>query len=137
MQKFIQENEELKYRVKLTGKQSKQEIAVLMQQSSFFVSPSEHETFGLVIAEAMSSGLPVIVGNETAPKEFVDNSSGILIPPRDIDALVVAMVQLIEHLNDYDSAAIRQTILDRFSFEAFGERLDGIYRDLITNRCVV
>ena len=110
---------------------TKEEIAKELKKAAFFVFPSEHETFGIVIAEAMASGLPVIVGEETAPKEFVDKESGLLVPPRDVDAIASAMKFMIEHLSDYDSETIREKIVNRFGFEEFGKRLNQIYRKLI------
>ena len=132
---LLQSDERLRGRVKMTGMLSKAEIAEYMQAASFFVYPSVHETFGLVIAEAMSSGLPVIVGNETAPKEYVDSECGLLVPPEDVKSISDAMRVMIEHRARYDARAIRQKVVERFGFEAFGRQLSGIYKNL-KNQCV-
>lgn len=121
---------QLANRVRLTGQLRKMEIAREFRRASFLVFPSEHETFGLVIAEAMAAGLPVIVGNETAPKEFVDAECGLLVPPLDIDAIAQAMEYLIQHLAEFDSSAIRRKVVQRFGFEVFGKRLYEIYREV-------
>jgi len=102
-----------------------------MRKSSFFVFPSEHETFGIVIAEAMATGLPVIVGNETAPKEFVDEEAGLLVSPRDTAAIENAMEYLINNLAKYDPQRIREKIVSRFGFDAFGQNLNAIYKEFI------
>jgi glycosyltransferase involved in cell wall biosynthesis len=128
---FIRENEVLSNFVILKGQLKKEEISYEMKKASFFVFPSEHETFGIVIAEAMSSGLPVIVGNETAPKEFVDSDSGVLVPPKNIDAIANAMECMINNISNYDSELIRKKIVSRFSFEEFGKKLNQIYREFV------
>ena len=78
----------------------------------------------------MSCGLPVIVGNLTAPQEYVPKDSGILIPPDDIAAMANSMQQLIHQLNSYQPAGIRQHIIANFSFDVFGHRLNTIYEGL-------
>jgi len=129
---FLNENPPLAGKVKLAGKLSKAGISSHLQESDFFVYPSEHETFGLVIAEAMSCGLPVIVGNLTAPKEYVDEDSGLLIAPMDIDKISEAIEYMINNYSNYNSQLIRQKVVSRFGFDAFGERLMDIYRDLLS-----
>ena len=124
---YLEINPTLKAKVTLTGSLSKADIANQMQAADFFVFPSRHESFGLVIAEAMSCGLPVIVGNKTAPKEYVGKDAGILIPPDDIDSLADAMQQLIDNLSTYNVSVIRQHIVSNFSFTVFGLRLKDIY----------
>jgi glycosyltransferase involved in cell wall biosynthesis len=128
---YLQANPALQEKVTLTGSLSKAEIAKQMQAADFFVFPSRHESFGLVIAEALSCGLPVIAGNLTAPQEYVPAAGGLLVPPDDPDALTKAMQQMIDRLSDYKPAGIRQHITDRFSFAVFGKRLELIYRSLI------
>ena len=124
---YIEQNEVLKSKIHLKGSMSKAEIALQMQEADFLVFPSRHESFGLVIAEALSCGLPVIVGNLTAPKEYVTNDCGILIPPDDISAMANAMQQLILHHISYQPISIRHYIINNFSFEIFGQRLKTIY----------
>lgn len=128
---YLAQNPALKEKVTLTGSLSKAEIAKQMQAAGLFVFPSRHESFGLVIAEALSCGLPVIVGNLTAPKEYVPADSGLLVPPDDVEALAKAMQQMIDHLPGYKPAVIRKHITDHFSFAVFGERLNAIYHSLL------
>ena len=92
---YLNNKPALKSKVKLTGQLSKSEIAFEMQHSDFLVFPSKHESFGLVITEALSSGLPVIVGNTTAPIEFVNSENGKTVQFDDINAIANAIENMI------------------------------------------
>lgn len=128
---YIQEHKHLQHRVFLKGQLSKTEIALEMQKADCLVFPSRHESFGLVISEALSCGLPVIVGNKTAPKEFVNDSCGVLVPADDVDAIAKAMEHLVNNRSFYFPDAIRNHMINRFGFENFGNRLKHIYQGLI------
>ena len=131
---FLAEHPNLKERVVLKGKQSKAELAQEMQSADFFVFPSRHESFGLVIAEAMSCGLPVITSNQTAPREFVNDQSGVLVSPDDIEEISKAMQGMIKDLSSYDSTTIREGVVKKFSFENFGKKLSNIYQSLLNKQ---
>ena len=130
LEQFIKTNQ-LAQKVILKGSLSKAEIANIYHSCSFMVFPSRHETFGLVAAEALCCGLPVICTNKTAPKEFINSNNGILVEPDDIDAIANAMSKMIENIHEYSSNEIHQGIKDRFGLENFGKYLIGIYRSLI------
>lgn len=123
------ESKSCKERIVLKGGLSKAEIAKEMQKADFFVFPSRHESFGLVIAEAISCGLPVIVGNQTAPKEYVSKDCGLLVAPDDVDAMAKAMEQLISTFTTYNASAMHKQMASVFGFEAFGKRLKFIYQE--------
>ena len=120
-------NNNLQARIKLLGAKTKEEIAVELNYSGFFVFPSEHETFGLVVAEAMASGLPVITSDTSAFPEFVGEETGILVNPLSISDLSEALLTMIENYSDYDPQKIRKIIVDRFSMAVFGQRLFDLY----------
>jgi len=61
-----------------TGYLEKPEIAIKLQDSDFFVHPTKVETFGVVVAEALLTGTPVICSNVSALKELVNDKNGIL-----------------------------------------------------------
>jgi len=73
------------------------------RQADIFVMPTRNEAFGLVYQEAAGAALPTIGSRLNAVPEIVDDGrTGVLVPPRDRDALIEAMQRLV------GSAALRQ-----------------------------
>lgn len=67
------------------------------RSSSVFVLPSRFEGFGLVLIEAMASGVPVVSFDcENGPRSIItDGVDGFLIPPFDIDAFAEKVILLM------------------------------------------
>lgn len=60
--------------------------------------PSYYESFGLVYAEAMGAGLPVIASKAGGANEIImDTKNGFLISPGDVNRIKSCIVQLIEN----------------------------------------
>ena len=72
------------------------DLATLYASADVFVCLSETETFGNVVVEAQASGLPAVVALRGATSELVlDGSTGIVVDPRDVDAIRRALVRLL------------------------------------------
>jgi phosphatidylinositol alpha 1,6-mannosyltransferase len=79
----------------LTGHLGGEELATAYASSDLFLFPSETETFGNVTLEAMASGLPVVAADAAGSRSLVDDGvTGLLCPPRDSDAFVLAAARL-------------------------------------------
>jgi glycosyltransferase involved in cell wall biosynthesis len=89
----LEEAPELRGRVIRTGFVDDEELAPLYGGAIAFVFPSLYEGFGLTPLEAMQCGTPVITSNTSALPEVVGDA-GILLDPRDGDALSQAIVDV-------------------------------------------
>jgi glycosyltransferase involved in cell wall biosynthesis len=69
----------------------RKDVPGLLKAADCFVLASRWEGFGVVFAEAMASGLPIVASRVDGIAEVVDAESGILVPPEDVHALAVAM----------------------------------------------
>lgn len=73
----------------------RRDIPSLMKVVDLFVFPSRYEPFGLVVTEAMATGLPVITASCTGAAPLVTPEAGIVLPdPNDSKALAEAMQKL-------------------------------------------
>jgi glycosyltransferase involved in cell wall biosynthesis len=73
----------------------RRDVPDLMKVVDFFVFPSRYEPFGLVVTEAMATGLPVITASCTGAAPLVTPEAGIVLPdPDDAEALAEAMQKL-------------------------------------------
>jgi len=73
-------------------------LAEEMTQGSVLVLPSLSEGFGMVVAQAMACGLPVIVSENTGAADIVeDGKSGFIVPIRDVDAIRTKLLFLYEN----------------------------------------
>lgn len=120
------------HRVKFLGLLSREKVREAMWQSHTFVLPSYVETFGVVLLEAMSTGLPVIATRCGGPDEFVGNQSGILVDTGDVMNLANAMKNLVnKNESDFSSQWIRNNIRINFGRDNVVKKILGIYREVI------
>jgi len=79
-----------------TGHLSGDGISTAYASSDIFLFPSETETFGNVTLEAMASGLAVVCADAAGSRSLVDHEqTGLLCPPRDMDAFELATESLV------------------------------------------
>jgi glycosyltransferase involved in cell wall biosynthesis len=82
-------------RVRLAGAVSESDLAQAYHEADVFVLASYYEGYGMVFAEALARGLPVIGTTGGAIPEAVPKGAGILVPPGNMPALVDALRELI------------------------------------------
>jgi glycosyltransferase involved in cell wall biosynthesis len=82
-------------RITLLGERPPRAVASAYRQADAFVLPSFHEGYGMVYAEAMTYGLPVVATTAGAIPETVPSGAGILVPPGDEPGLARALRRLI------------------------------------------
>jgi glycosyltransferase involved in cell wall biosynthesis len=107
------------------------EVSRFFCECDFFVLNSNFETFSVVTAEALAYGKPVIATKCGGPEEFVKDSCGILIEPRDEGGLVKAMDYMLDNFSRYNSKEIREYAKDKFSSDVVGEEFFRIYEKAI------
>jgi glycosyltransferase involved in cell wall biosynthesis len=114
------ERPELKRQVVFTG--YRREVAEYYAACDIVVHCSrEPEPFGRVVIEGMAAGKPVIAMNEGGPPEIITHGvDGLLVPPRDDEALRRALADLVRHPAQISAlgTAAAHTIRSRFSPEA-------------------
>jgi len=117
--------------VKFHGKITDVKKLKLLQTSDFMVLPSLYESFGVVLIEAMACGKPVITTLSGGQKEFVNKDNGILVPPKDSEALAEAIDYMLDHYSDYSPEKISRYVLERFSPKVVGRQLHETYLEVI------
>ncbi|MEA5513218.1 glycosyltransferase family 4 protein [Nodularia sp. UHCC 0506] len=83
----------LSQRVHFLGQRS--DVPELMKAVDFLVFPSRYEPFGLVVIEAMASGLPVITATSTGAADLVTPESGIVLSDSDDPEALTQAMQLL------------------------------------------
>ena len=101
----------------LPGMIPESQLPVLYRVSNAFVFPSIKEGWGLVVLEAMASGLPVITSNIPPFTEFLSEADAMLVNPNCVDAIALAMKTIIKP--DTAQSLQRQglAISDRYTWE--------------------
>lgn len=97
----------LEGRVTLRGELHSADLYAAYDTSDVFVLPSRHEGYGMVFAEAMARGLPIVACAAGAVSDTVPEDAGHLVPPDDIEALAQALRRTLS------DEAHRRTLADR------------------------
>lgn len=114
-------------KVRFTGLLEGQKLANELASGDFLVLSSNYENMPVVILEALASGLPVVSTDVGGIKEMIDETKGILVEPRNKEALAEAIIKMIETHNDYDPNYLRNSVIERYGYESVGRMLSGMY----------
>ncbi|MFG1211394.1 glycosyltransferase family 4 protein [Xanthobacter flavus] len=82
-------------RIRLAGALHVAALDEAYAAADIFVHPSFYEGYGMVLAEALRRGLPVICTTGGAAGETVPDVAGLKVPPGDVDALAAALRALL------------------------------------------
>jgi teichuronic acid biosynthesis glycosyltransferase TuaC len=123
-------------RLHLLGQLDQARAFALMARADVFALPSSPEGFGLVCAEAMAQGTPVIACHGEGPETFIaDGQSGVLVPPHDVKALADALAEL---LDDRERAAALgaagRRAVAALTWEANARRQLEVYEQVLAAR---
>jgi alpha-1,6-mannosyltransferase len=92
------------------------ELATWLASCDALVHAGCNETFGLVIIEALACGRPVVAANAGAIPEHIDQSVGMLAPPRDARGMAAAIAALFERDLAALGLAARARALQRYTW---------------------
>lgn len=106
-----------------------EEVAEVMRTADAFILPSRFETFGIVVIEAMATGIPVIVSRSGGPESFVLEGENGFIIDQEKEQLSKAMASLKKR--EWDKEVIRNYVTERFSEKAVTSCLVSLYRELL------
>lgn len=104
------------------------------RESSIFVLSSRYEGFGMVLIEAMSQGCACISFDCTAgPREIINNNvDGILVEDQNMDAMTLALSDLIENEDKRERLATEAIkSVDRFSVKNIADKWERLFADLV------
>lgn len=105
------------------------ELLPLYREHDLFLLPSRRETFGLVYAEAMTQGLPVLyTRGQGFDGQFEPGEAGYPVDPDDPRDIAGRAQQILE---DYEAISARCVRLcERYDWEGIARRYAGLYREV-------
>jgi glycosyltransferase involved in cell wall biosynthesis len=96
--------------------------------------PSLLEGFPMITLEAMAMAKPIVATQiEGIVEQITDSNEGILVPPKDAEALASAILRLIKdrELGNRLGAAARSKIESYFSIDKMVEETEMVYFSLL------
>ncbi|MFZ0282419.1 MAG: glycosyltransferase [Bacteroidales bacterium] len=96
-----------------------------------FVLASRDETFGVVVIEAMASGLPVIATDCGGPKEILTRETGLLVARENPPELAKAIRYMSANLESYDKEFIRNYVFEKYGTRTFTESVSRLYQNVV------
>lgn len=104
----------------LPGVLSDADLPKLYRSADAFVFPSVKEGWGLVILEAIASGLPVIVSDQAPFTEFLNDRQALFVDPDSVESIAEAMCSVF---GSADSLRLQsQLILSQYAWETSAQQ---------------
>jgi len=115
--------------VNYLGTKSKEELLEIYRSNDIFILPSINETFGLVYAEAMSQGLPIIYSKgQGFDGQFEDGEIGYSVNPLDADEIADRVFKIKDSLHVCKGNIINSS--KKFQWEVVNNDYNRIYNSI-------
>lgn len=129
----IVEKLKIERNVALIGR--KNNIPKLLKSSEIFLLPSRREAFGLVLTEAMITGLPVLASAVGGIPEIIQNGkNGILFESENPDAIAQTLLELIPSSEKRSvlGANGKALVLEKFDAKIMAEQYEKVYASILS-----
>jgi len=123
----------LGYRFRFTGLIDPSEIPLAIHSSDILVHCSLREGLARALPQGMLAGKPAISFDIDGAKEVVNENTGRLIPPEDVDALTEASRELIadKELRQKLGENARRSVVKQFAPETMVDAIEDVYRQIL------
>ncbi len=121
-------------RVHFEGRVSNDRLPRYYASADLFCSPARGgESFGIVLLEAMASGVPIVATDLPGYRTVLTpGEEGLMVPTRDPQALAQALRTLLGRPDQRRAMGVRGiATAQRFAWPAIVERLESIYASLL------
>ncbi len=118
--------------VSFIGEKTPEEVAYFFHQSDFFILFSNYETAGVVIAESLASGVPVISTKVGIATDYINEKNGFLVDVKDEKEFAEKVSYMLDHLEIYDRDFIKKQG-EIFSFDRVGKDIEDVYNNVLLN----
>jgi glycosyltransferase involved in cell wall biosynthesis len=121
-------------RVHFVGAVGHKEVYRHLARADVLVLPSYREAFGVAYLEAMACGLLTIGVRGQGPEAFItDRRNGLLIPPRDVDALATVLAETMARPDEMQALAEkgREFVQEEFTWQRHAERMTSVLREVV------
>lgn len=116
------------------GSVSRERVPHFLARSHFFVSASHVESFGLVLAEALAMGIPVITSDSGGPTDFVHAANGLIFPVSDVRRLSELLLHMTQRYATYKPPELRSDILSLCRTSKIYPQIQAVYQGVFS-RC--
>jgi glycosyltransferase involved in cell wall biosynthesis len=119
-------------RVRFVNGISTRQMVEYYAEAAIAIVPSVYEGFGLPAGEAMACGVPVVSTDGGALPEVVGDA-GVIVPVRDVDALVKAIDALLQDPGRREELGrrARKRIEENFCWQVCAQQMTAYYRQVL------
>lgn len=119
-------------RVRFVGRVGDEPMIAALRRARASVSVPSSDATSVSLLESMACGLPVVASDLPANRQWIDAASGLLVPPRDEEALAAALLRLLDE-PEYargQGRRNRELAVARASRRAHMDRMAALYEAL-------
>lgn len=111
--------------VRYVGSLRQSDLREWYAESSLLVLPSVQEGFGMVLAEALAAGVPVLCTDRTAGTDLIENDvHGFVVPAADSDILAEKIGWAFAHQEDlFQMGLVGQQHIKKHTWNAYGKKI--------------
>ena len=111
-----------------TGELTPREVAGWLHRADAFVLSSRYETYGVVLAEAAAAGVPIL----SSPVGIAEEVAELIVPQEIAQNNPRRFAEFMETILGRTEQRPKNKDFSRFTAEAIGEKLKGIYEQVCT-----
>lgn len=122
--------------VEWLGPVSREDAPEYFSKCDAFIMLSHLETFGMVYAEAIACGKPVIATRCGGAEFIINENNGLLVDVANVGQVINAIIQMHDEVDKFKATEIRDEFLERFSRKAVVQKIARCYKNTTENVAV-